>query len=483
MKDLAKEIPLSARQTTSPIVEVDRRLRDLETTLDLLQYKVDGWSVWPLFRFSVMLAWLNPTSSQASGQNWQLADRPRFIAGDLFKLWALPSSPFVVIGYASNRSDMAQGRYKDIFFDDLLPELPGYLKLEHMDNKIFWARSTAALIKSDLTTTLFKTPASILARLGGPGDIIETARALSAHLRRDFELELFTEQRVARTLLYFYWSKKLYTWLLRRIQPQYLLLVTAYADHAPVAAAKALGIEVIEFQHGLIDPQHAGYSWSPYALSYKATMPIPDRIFLYGKFWQQELLPNGFWAETQLCPVGSLRLDRYRKEVGTTSGESCHLVVTTQGIDTERLIEFLTEFLALVQGQLKVRLTFKLHPAETSKALYQAAFQANEAVQIFLSSESPSTFELLAQADFHLSIYSTCHYEALGLGVPTVVLPLRFHDLMLPLCQAGYAHLARTPQVLVDLIQQGQSVSVPDEIRALFFAGSALENMKRELGL
>jgi hypothetical protein len=254
-----------------------------------------------------------------------------------------------------------------------------------------------------------------------------------------------------------------------------------------VAAAKELGLKVIEFQHGFIDRYHTAYSWSAYALPYKASMPIPDRIFLYGVHWQQELTANGFWRE-ELCPVGSLRMDQYRKIKAMNKGgkeeDVYTIVLTTQGMDVEGVIAFVSDFLAAASGQLNYRLYIRLHPDyETDKSPYVGAFRTNNHVQVLLGNEQPSTFELLTRAHLHLSISSTCHYDALGLGVPTVILPFVTHEIILPLHKAGHAFLVQTPQELVNIALQCKNYVVPDKVVELYFKPGALENMKRELGV
>jgi hypothetical protein len=126
----------------------------------------------------------------------------------------------------------------------------------------------------------------------------------------------------------------------------------------------------------------------------------------------------------------------------------------------------------------------KLHPVyETSKESYKAAFGGNSRVHVVLGNEPPSTFELLTQAQLHVSISSTCHYDALGLGVPTVILPFTTHDIVLSLHQAGHAYLAYTPQELLEIVLHCKDHAVPPEISEWYFTSGALENIKRELEL
>jgi hypothetical protein len=103
-------------------------------------------------------------------------------------------------------------------------------------------------------------------------------------------------------------------------------------------------------------------------------------------------------------------------------------------------------------------------------------------VRVISGSEAPSTFELLSSADLHLSISSACHYDALGLGVPTVIIPLANCDWVLSLHRAGHAFLAKTPKELLEIVSRlGRGGGVPDELGAYYFRPNALENMKRAL--
>ena len=173
-------------------------------------------------------------------------------------------------------------------------------------------------------------------------------------------------------------------------------------------------------------------------------------------------------------------MDRYRRRDFRHTETACTIVVTTQ-VDIERLIAFLLEFTEIAEGCLDLCLYIKLHPKDTDKSLFQSAFEGNKHVHILLGNEPPSTLELLARADIHVSIYSTCHYEALALGTPTVILPFTGHEVMLSLHKAGHAFLARTPRDLLDIILNHQHDKVPDEVSAFYFEPNAVENMKMEL--
>ncbi|MDY6868729.1 MAG: hypothetical protein SVT56_12670, partial [Chloroflexota bacterium] len=311
------------------------------------------------------------------------------------------------------------------------------------------------------------------------------AREIYLAIRTAFGKEIISLDRIAHFFRVFSWRKKFYSYLLSRIKPQYLLVNCAYSNgnHSIVAAAKECRITVIEFQHGILGEHHPGFSWTEYAHPYKHEMPLPDYIFLYGEHWKQRLLMNKFWHTDELRVVGSLRMEQYRQKRRTPRREEkCILTLTTQGIVTENLIEFIAEFLNIAEGQLDFELNLKLHPGEESKALYEASLGDNPHVHILLNKEEPSTFSLLVDSNLHISISSTVHYEAMALGIPTIILPLvEVFEQILQFQEEGAVYVAKTPQELLDIVLCYQEIEITSDIGELLFKRGALENMKKEL--
>ncbi len=475
-----EEHPIKTEQkVVIPYDVVDICLREMEHKHDLLQYQVDGWCAWVLIRGAVQRTLSYDLPAPNSDRHW--GQQVALALQDLGGLLRLRGTRYVVKTYISGLADQEEGHYKDIWFDDLLGTLDTYVKIDSVNNPLFWARRQEALRPSDLSATAFSLLSGALALVGGPRSIASIAHALSTCLQNTFHVEVFSSHWIALRLRRFYWLRKLFSWLLQRLHPTHLL-VADVGEYALVAAAKAHGIQVIELQHGFLDQYHSGYSWTSYAVPYKSHMPVPDRLFLYGEYWQKALEPHGFWQEA-LCVVGNPRIDQYRRrrESGTLP-DICTLLLTTQGLATEETINFIADFLRMAQGRCDLHLLIKLHPVyEWSTALYTAAFQDDTRVQIWLGNEAPSTLELLTQVHFHLSISSTCHYDALGVGVPTVILPLPTYEIVLPLYHAGHAALARDPQGLVDIILQQRRSDISEDVRSYYFARDPLKRMTQAL--
>jgi hypothetical protein len=353
-------------------------------------------------------------------------------------------------------------------------------KVETINNPSFIGRRENADMPADITSTFFDLGASVSARLGRARDLDRLAAELAPRLRSSFDSEAFSEQWIAHTLHYFRESRRLWRMALKRLSPKAVLIGDSN-EYGTVAAAKDLGIPVVEMQHGINDRYHAGYSWTRYALPYKKCMPVPDRLLLYGTHWRDELAAGGFWGDS-LRVVGSPQIDRHRRLAGDRTTGPRTILFTGQGIDTGRVAQFLREFLNLAADQ-NIRLVVRRHPFyEVDKTRYTNAFTGLEGCTSVLGgSDKPSTFELLRNAALHISISSATHYDALGLGVPTAVLPFTMHDVVLPLCRAGHATLVETPAALLELLNNADKMRVPDSVRTGYFAEHAVDNISREI--
>ena len=132
---------------------IDERVRQMEVEYDLLQYKVDGWCIWPLLRFSVYMELSN--LPLATKDELRHTEKMALAIKDIPSLISLRKARYFVKTYSSARAEQEGALYKDIFFDDLLMDIGSYVKLEAVNNRVFVPRSRAALIKSDMTSMPF----------------------------------------------------------------------------------------------------------------------------------------------------------------------------------------------------------------------------------------------------------------------------------------------------------------------------------------
>lgn len=461
--------------------EVLDRLCCVEQELDLLKYQVDGWSAWPVIRFELSLLLTGLALPHPSPPS-----RPRRA---LHALNAFPEllhvrhARHLFKTYSSGLVEETDGRYRDIRFDDVMTAAGSIFKIETPSGSRFSARSRNALVKRNLSSTAVEAAAALVARQLSEPNLQPTAHVFAKAVRERLLLNAIDDEWVARRLRRFVANKRVYRSILRRVDPEYVLVADP-GEHALIAAGKEHRSKVLELQHGVADPSNASYGWPSGAKSHRRHMPVPDRLLLWGDHWRRELDRSGFWGDA-LRVVGSPRLDRYRQQAVSRSCDRCMIVFTTQGLDVSLVARFLSEALAQVVADVPLRLFVKLHPIYDidSKPYRDALAPFHDHVEVLTAHEGASTFDLLQRANLHLSIASASHYDAIGLGVPTVILPFTTHDIVLPLFQAGDASLARTVGDLATIIRNWKQLKVSSEVSEYYFRSGALTNILDELNL
>ena len=458
-------------------VEV-RRLREIEAARVPFDVTIDGWSAWAIVRPHVISRLANLPLAAAT--RVPMADRARRALGDLVRAATAGRRRVLLKTYASGLVEADGDRFRDVWFDDLALDIGDVYKVEAVNNPLFAERSRRALLSRAITNEAVDgfLPGAVGRLAGAPG-VAEAARALVERMRGEPELAGLDEPFLRRVLAAFHWSTRAWGALLARVQPSVVLTADPF-EASLTAAARRRGIPVVELQHGLNDPaHHAAYAWGPEARPFRDRLPLPDRLFLYGEHWRSRLASAGFWDD-ELTSVGSARMDRYRALAIPRPTDHGVIVVTTQGLDVPRLVAFLGEWLRSA-GDQNVELVLKLHPAyETDRASY-APLATDRRVRVLLGAEEPSTLRLIAGAHLHLSISSTCHYEALALGTPTAVLPLATHEIMRPLVAAGHAYLPADPAALAALTAEWGQLRLLPGVGDHYFSAGATASMRREL--
>jgi hypothetical protein len=467
--------------------ETAQLLHQVEAKFDLFAPSVDGWSAWQLLRFPVAteLARAVPTSP-GGGPSWGRSELIRRGVADWARYVRLPRARVLAKTFASGLAELQEdGRYRDVFFDDALEVVGSHVKIEVQNAPRGRAEGLhAAHLPPSAATVGIDVGARVLARLRPSREVSEVAGFLSDVISTEFGVAGFDPDAIERRLLSFRWARRLYGRVLDRVRPGFVLVADT-GEFELFAAAKERGIRCVELQHGIFTRNHP-HALGATAAAHRERLIVPDALLLFGPYWEDELRAGGFYRD-ELRVTGSPRIDRFRawRDVRRREDRVCRVLVTSQGVATEELARFLAQTMSVARtGGLDCRLDLKLHPIydSSSKGTYEAALGGVSGVRILASEERPSTLELLSAADAHVSISSACHYESLGIGVPTIVLPLPGHEQVLPLVDAGHAALAATPAELVRLLGESRDLRVPEEVSGRYYRPGALERIAGELG-
>jgi hypothetical protein len=462
-------------------IDADERLRDLERRYRLLEYKVDGWCAWPLLRFRVgsLYANLPMDAPPPVGQKQRIILAFKDIPNHIF----LKQSDMVIKTYTSALGEKTSLGYKDIYFDDLLPGR-SYFKIEAINNYSMLDRSKNAQYPVQIYTSFVDLRSYLISEILPPNrDVVVASRAIFEALDHGDEPIKLTYRQIQFRLSRFHHAWHIYRSILQRLHPK-VVLVADPTEYEIIAAAQSLRIRTVELEHGYLDRYHWSYSWQADARPLKEAMPVADQLFLYGNYFKEELDSREFWGN-RLTVVGSPRLDNHRTQPHHKPVDYCNIVFTTQGIDRNLVIKFLNQFLGLAEtASIPIQLTIKLHPVyDLDPSPYQDGFSKYPNVRILTPTQQPGTLNLISESHFHLSISSTCHYEALALGTPTIILPFETNILVSNLVKAGHASHVNSPEDLILLIREWRQASIPEEVGNYYFKPGAIKNIAKELCL
>jgi hypothetical protein len=228
---------------------------------------------------------------------------------------------------------------------------------------------------------------------------------------------------------------------LRRSGAKRLFVVGNHAIGGVVAAARDLGLDTIEIQHGVLSRYHAGYHYPGRPVDPN----MPDRLLTFGSFWASNLdLPGNVTSTV----IGSDILASVR---GAAIEKVRHRVVVTSNHPTD--LRLFDAIIATAHGATDWEFIFRPHPWE-DYSLYQSRLTALPArpENFHFSNPKDDLYELLASAEVQIGVCSTSLFEGMAMGARTMVFQLPGAEIMEPAVEQGDAAFARNPLEIVSLL-------------------------------
>jgi hypothetical protein len=459
------------RRDVVPPTQV-QALEALERRHDLFSFRVGGWSAWrvmrnPVHRMTMALPLAEPSRSTV-GRSLKA------LAASFKLLWLLLFAGRRDLVVKTCRSGLRLpqgGQFRDVYFDGLLQRGPSCLKLEDINSPDFEEQAAKAWRRPDLDTVVFTFWGRVLGGLF-PVDAAAFCESTSRLLADEVQLRVAPRWLLMR-LSTVHWQIRLYAALLRRVRPK-AVLVADTGEYALCIACAREGIRFIELQHGVFDAAHPD-AIPAWVQGSRAEMVLPDFLACKGEFWMSQLAGTRQGRDHAVA-VGIELIDLARERRSKRSVDGCvNLVLTTQGLDSRRLAAWMADVIAQAPARLDWKLWIKLHPVYDAKTTDYRSLAADSRVKIIGGAEQPNVFDLLADADLHLSIASACHFDAAALGVRSVVVPLAGHEPMLDVVDARQIFLADKPADVWAIVQ-GPSVDASSGHR--FATPGFLDNLQ-----
>ncbi|HEY5754762.1 MAG TPA: hypothetical protein VIU34_03015, partial [Steroidobacter sp.] len=274
------------------------------------------------------------------------------------------------------------GKLRDIYFDSLL--------IDGLDAHKVQQQNTASTIRRKQMLYPYETSHSGIAALAHVLALICVSAETKQAAQRIFEAlstldhDLVSHAWLVRRLGSIRWQARLYGMLLRAVRPR-VALVADTGEYALSIACKRTGVTFMEIQHGVFTENHpdAVPAW---ALQHATAgeLILPDVLGVFGEYWARRLRATALGRQ-RLLPVGSDVLDRWRErrnESKRRGNGDLVVVVTTQGQERTRLVEWLTSVIAVAPPHHQWRLIVKLHPIYDSDSVPYQMLQSPAGVEI-----------------------------------------------------------------------------------------------------
>ena len=187
--------------------------------------------------------------------------------------------------------------------------------------------------------------------------------------------------------------------------------------------------ELIELQHGILTKEHTGYVYPNY-LKNKSCFLFNRKIFVYGKSSKDILCNYSIFNESQIKIIGNPRIEKYFN-IGFVKEERNLILFTSQPFEQDGLgndyyntiIPSLKKILYVINNDdyyCRYSLAIKLHPREGNSVI--RLYKKHLGKDVFYYENDSELYDLLAKSYLHITVSSTCLYEAAEFNCPTLTI-------------------------------------------------------------
>ncbi|MDH5404738.1 MAG: CDP-glycerol glycerophosphotransferase family protein [Candidatus Heimdallarchaeota archaeon] len=266
----------------------------------------------------------------------------------------------------------------------------------------------------------------------------------------------------------------LYSKLIRRINPKIVILTVSYGKEILIEVLKKLNIPIVELQHGVISKYVLAYSFPSNSM---IKLNFPDYFFSFSNIWTQGIyMPL---LKENIKDVGfpyfDLQFNNNRQK-----GRKKQILILSQWTIGSKMIDLLFK----IKDNLRdgYTIVYKLHPYEFSnwRNLYPELVKSN--VQI-IESNQPDIYQLFAESEILIGVYSTAVIEGLAFGLKTFIYELPGVEHLEIFFEKNLFTRFKTGDELLTFLNQKNDHVVKDinDVRELIFRSESKLNMQQEI--
>lgn len=245
-----------------------------------------------------------------------------------------------------------------------------------------------------------------------------------AYINKNYEFEV---KELDSILCEFENKKKFYDLIFKFLAIKKISLVSSYTKGAIVSSANQLNIETKEYQHGVVAPYHLLYKftgdtpWSSFLL--------PKKLVLSSGYWLSSMQSSNFISNKGLSVNGNIKLKNLEPNcvLNDIIRDDSYVLFTGQGICYQGVFDFIQDFLKTYPT---LKFVYRPHPREHLNYINYTKNISSNNFLVVDRKMCPDTNSLIRDAKLHISIFSSCHFEALELLNKTYVLDIAVGNIM-----------------------------------------------------
>ena len=441
------------------IKEICEVFFNLEEKYNLNYQKIQGCYPWQLTRYYIYLQIGSMTDSFGLPQQKNLSLLDKFKTFVPFFVNSIFSNPlsgkytrdFLIFDHP--RKSFFKNQYRDIytcFLVDFLKdssfeviESPYFNK--HFANKENYIKYSDKILLGSYFHKKFT-------------DIhfTDSEKELINNLKNDldeaFDLDINLEQIFKNHILNFQYEYKKYNELFLKRKPKKVFVVVAYQYFPVVAAAKDLGIEVLELQHGTISNYNLGYCFPKTSRLNGEIAYFPNKILTFGEFWiNNDLSPI---SSENIIPVGFPYFDYQSKYFQNIEKKENQILFISQGV----IGKLLSDVAYQVACELKdFKIIYKLHSGEyeTWMQNYPNLVKASKLDNVeIIGNNNVSLYKLFAESNYQVGTFSTAIFEGLNFNCITFLMDFPGIEHVGELISGGYAFKVKDANDLINNLRE-----------------------------
>lgn len=272
--------------------------------------------------------------------------------------------------------------------------------------------------------------------------------SVQKELENTFDIKLNILWMLKTHILNFQYDFKKYVELFKKRNPKMIFIVVSYENLAIVAAAKSLGIEVIELQHGTITDYHLGYSYPERTRLQGKISYYPDKILTFGDYWIND--DNCPIDNDNVVPIGFSYFESQSKDYINIKPYGNQILFISQGVIGKYLSQIAYEF---AKSKNDFKIIYKLHPGEyaTWRENYPQLVEASafNNFEVIDNSKIP-LYKLMAESSYQVGAFSTAIYEGLMFNCRTFIVDVPGVEYLDDLIERNYVFKIEDVNDLID---------------------------------